>query len=118
MKVYLSEDNEKVKDKLLDFDLCEQIEESDSVFIVPNGGMESFLCLLKGLDLGKTTYVCNENYCYKKLVDRLNEMITKGTISIKNDQSMVVENSIDSLIERMEEKKNEQLNDGKISQLL
>ena len=118
MKIFISEKNEEIENKFLRFDLSENIESADSVVIVPHGGMESFFCLLKGIDLGKDVYISNDDNSYNNVIDRLNKMIAGGTIKLQDGKSMIVEENIDDVIERMEEKENDKSNDGKISQLL
>ena len=116
-KVYLSELNNDAKEKFVGAGIeLSDYEDSNACVVLPFGGLESLRCFLAGMQDKKTVYVCNEGKCYKGILDQLNTMADNGILSIDFEEDVIVEDSIDMIIERMEEKKN--ANNGESSKLL
>ncbi|MBQ9019341.1 MAG: hypothetical protein IJ097_03450 [Bacilli bacterium] len=116
-KVCLSELNKEVQEKILGagYDLGEY-DNSNNCVILPFGGLESLRCFVGGMQDKKTIYVCNSKNYYKGIIDQIKDMADNGVINISFGEDIIVEDSIDNIIARMEEKKN--ANNGENSKLL
>jgi len=117
MKVYIAESDGIYPEIEEKNDIVSSLDESDVVFIPP-GGLSAIFDLSQALKLGKKTVLFNKNMYYKDLINHLYKAHLEGDIKNPPSGYLIIESDIHEVNKRLEEIKNDKINDGKTSKLL
>ena len=109
MRVYINKKNTEVFDAFLGYDFVSKINQADDVIIFLNN-LGSLLDVVDATNLNKHVYLIFDN---KDIFDALAKMI-----NIIDDDNYQIEDTVISVVNRMEERKNEKSNNGKTRKLL
>ena len=117
MKIYISEESFKEKEKLSSFELVQNYYDTDTIIVVP-GGLSSIKDMLQGIIDGKDVYLYNKDLFYASIIEQLYQLYEKGAETKSPSELLNIESDLDKIIEKLEEKKNGKTNNGETSKLL
>ena len=114
MKLYITEANEKYPEIINNYDITSDMEESTNVLVLP-GGLGAIKDMFNAMTEHKDILIYNKDKYYNAIL----ESIFKSSY-IDEDAfiHMDVESNYEKLLNKLEERKNERINDGKNSKLL
>lgn len=114
---YLNVNNISIYDKLTKFEITDNYDEADQLLIMP-GGLGAFSDVSKAIADNKDIYLYNHEDYYTPFIAMLPN---DNDISDKKESSrphIIAETDFDTLVRKMEEKLDEQINNGKTGKLL
>ena len=112
MKIYLSEENFDEKSKLKNFELVDNYYGSNVIVVVP-GGLSSINDMVQGLIDGKDVYVYNKELFYAPIIEQIYRIPKKNEDDKVLCEMLTIERDLNDLIEKLEEKENGKINNGK-----
>ena len=117
MKVFITDSTLELKERMSSFTLVDDFDEADTVLVMP-GGLAAIYLLLRGIDEKKDIYLFNKKHAFNDILRGLIKQYEEGRKSQLPNEYMTIEDDLGEIIRKMEEKKNEELNNGKTSKLL
>ena len=116
MKVYVSESDDFSNDLLGDIEVG-SYDEVEDVLILP-GGLGCIYDLLRAIHDEKNIYLYNKDFYYTSFIKALYELHERKVEERVPSDYMVIESDFLEIKKKLEEKKNEEFNNGEASKLL
>lgn len=116
MKVYISEEDHEVMNRLQGFDIS-SYEDADKVLIVP-GGLSTFYDLFRGLRDQKDICLYNRDYYFTALLNQLFDLYENKKEDRAPSDYMDIESDLEEIVRIFEEDENDKVNDGETGKLL
>ncbi len=113
MKLYISGDNPEE----FQYETVKNIKDSELVLILP-GGLGTFADLFTAIKLKKRTILYNQDMYYVSVIKNLYSAYTEGRIEGAPSDYLEIESDKKEIIRKLEEEKNDKINNGKTSKLL
>ena len=117
MKLFVADASPELLEQLKGMPIAKDYEDADTV-LIPPGGLEAMLYLLRGINEGKDVYLYNKDSFYAKVIQTFYQMYEEGRKDKMPFEYMNIESQFEEIVRKLEEKKNGKINDGKTSQLL